>query len=199
MACGVTIMTQRRYPVLVETSEGRKSAGFSAPVTEEPARIALRIRERAGRPTRSDSIRAQMHGSSLSLIGTCRVNDTPHNGYEFPHRRQRSIPTIATRRLCQTLHFHLRLKAEFFLGFGDLGHGNLGKQQHTRYRHRVLETNAYHLSGIDDAGLDQIDVLLACGIEAIDSLVRLACARPRRRHRLPSSRRSGGSGPQARA
>ena len=50
MGCGVTVMTQRRYPVLVETSEGRKSAGFSAPVTEEPARIALRIRERGSTP-----------------------------------------------------------------------------------------------------------------------------------------------------
>src|ERR1019366_810156 len=90
-----------------------------------------------------------------------------YGGYGFPHRQWRSIPTIAARRLCQTLHSHLRLKAEFFLGFGNVGHSNLGKQQHTRYRHCILETNAYHLSGIDDAGLDQIDVLLACGIEAI--------------------------------
>jgi len=39
-------MRQRRFPVLLDTAKGRVRAGFSAPATEEPVRIAMKLRER---------------------------------------------------------------------------------------------------------------------------------------------------------
>jgi hypothetical protein len=38
-------MPASRFPVLVEASRSRVPAGFSVPMTEEPFRISLRIRE----------------------------------------------------------------------------------------------------------------------------------------------------------
>jgi hypothetical protein len=40
-------MPAPRFPVLVEASRSRIPAGFSAPMTEEPFRISMRIREQA--------------------------------------------------------------------------------------------------------------------------------------------------------
>ena len=39
-------MRQRRFPVLLETAKGRIRAGFSAPATEEPVQVAMKLRER---------------------------------------------------------------------------------------------------------------------------------------------------------
>ena len=38
-------MPRTRLPVLIESSDGRKPAGFSVPLTEEPFRISMKIRE----------------------------------------------------------------------------------------------------------------------------------------------------------
>src|SRR5262245_3418977 len=39
-------MRQRRYPVIVDTPQGRVPAGFSAPANEEPVGVSLRLRDR---------------------------------------------------------------------------------------------------------------------------------------------------------
>lgn len=39
-------MRERRFPVLLETAKGRVRAGFSAPASEEPVQVALKLRER---------------------------------------------------------------------------------------------------------------------------------------------------------
>jgi hypothetical protein len=39
-------MRQHRFPVFVDTRFGRIRAGFSAPPTEEPAAVALKLRDR---------------------------------------------------------------------------------------------------------------------------------------------------------
>ena len=57
-------------------------------------------------------------------------------------------------------------------------------------RDRILERDADDLGRIDDAGLDQIDVLVGGRVEAEIALCLRACARPPRRRRPPSSRRS---------
>ena len=38
-------MPRTRLPVLIESSDGRKPAGFSVPLTEELFRISMKIRE----------------------------------------------------------------------------------------------------------------------------------------------------------
>jgi hypothetical protein len=45
-------MSQRRYPVLIESSGSRKGAGFSASAGEEPSRITIKLRERGCAPYR---------------------------------------------------------------------------------------------------------------------------------------------------
>ena len=39
-------MRRRRFPVLLATAKGRHRAGFSAPASEEPVQIALRLRDK---------------------------------------------------------------------------------------------------------------------------------------------------------
>jgi hypothetical protein len=39
-------MRERRFPVLLDTAKGRQRAGFSAPATEEPVEIAMRLRKK---------------------------------------------------------------------------------------------------------------------------------------------------------
>ena len=48
-----------------------------------------------------------------------------------------------------------------------LGHGGLGEQQHACDRYRVLEPHTNDFRRIDDPGFVEINVLLACRIEAL--------------------------------
>ena len=52
MLSGEEVMRQSRCQVFLETSGGRKPAGFRAFADEEPARIALQIREKGLVPYR---------------------------------------------------------------------------------------------------------------------------------------------------
>ena len=70
----------------------------------------------------------------------------------------------------------------------------LGEQQDARHRHGVLERHAHDLGRVDDAGLDQVDVLVAGGVEAEIALALEHPRAPRRRRRRPSSRRSAAPG-----
>ena len=45
-------MSRRRFPVLIETSLGRTPAGVFAGQTDEPADVALRLREKGWQPYR---------------------------------------------------------------------------------------------------------------------------------------------------
>jgi hypothetical protein len=45
-------MPKRLCPVLVQTYQGRSSAGISAPDTARPVEVAIRLREKGWRPYR---------------------------------------------------------------------------------------------------------------------------------------------------
>jgi hypothetical protein len=48
-----------------------------------------------------------------------------------------------------------------------VGDDGLGGEEQRRDRRRVLQRRAGHLGGVDDAGLDQVDVLAGGGVEAV--------------------------------
>ena len=45
-------MSQRRYPVLIETAGAPRRAGFSVPAGEQPFRITMKLREKGWMPYR---------------------------------------------------------------------------------------------------------------------------------------------------
>jgi len=69
----------------------------------------------------------------------------------------------ATCWLARALHCQFPLGGLLLLGLRQLRHCRLGEQEHAGDRDGVFEREAHHLGGVDDAGLDQIDVLLARG------------------------------------
>jgi hypothetical protein len=77
-----------------------------------------------------------------------------------------SCDAVSICLLTRRLQRHFRLSYPFLLFFRNLSHCCFGQQQDAGNRHGVLKTNANDFGGVDDAGLDQIDVLLTPGIKA---------------------------------
>ena len=62
------------------------------------------------------------------------------------------------------------MAAALALGFGDFRQRGLCQQQEARNRNGVLQSRPHHLGRVDDAGLDQIQVLVRCRVKAVIAL-----------------------------
>src|SRR5689334_12256782 len=100
---------------------------------------------------------------------TATGSPTPGTLSASPNRMARPPRTAIIHALRASVSIVMAASGSVDLGrtigllFGHLRHRRLGQQQEARRRHRVLERHTHDLRGIDDAGLDEVDVLLACG------------------------------------